>query len=102
MPFADRIGVVTVLQEDLRQHPILEWDIAVTAGVATGTFGDAGHAVRVMIAPSDKTGARRRSQRRRMHIIVEQPVSGERVQIRCINRTTVATELAEAGVVENN
>jgi hypothetical protein len=35
MPFADGIGVITVLQQDLREETVLEGDI----GVITGKTG---------------------------------------------------------------
>src|SRR5262249_36781978 len=57
MPFADGVGVVAILQEDLREHPVLEGNVAVAAGIPRRTFGDAGHAVRVMIAPRQETRA---------------------------------------------
>src|SRR5262245_22994255 len=55
VPLAEGICVVAVLQEDLREETIFERDIAVAAGITGGTFGDAGHGIRVMVAAGNKT-----------------------------------------------
>src|SRR5262245_20068128 len=57
MPFSHGVGVVAVLQEDLGEHPVLEWNVAVAARIARRTFGDARHAVRVMVAPRQEARA---------------------------------------------
>src|SRR5262249_48081559 len=72
MPFAERISVVAILLQDLGKKAVLERDLAVGAREALGPFGDACHAVGVVIAPGQDTGARRRAQRGRVHIVVAQ------------------------------
>ena len=102
VPLADRVGVVAVLQQDFREEAVLERDVAVAARIADGAFGDAGHAVGVVIAPRDHARARRRAQRRRVHVVVAQPVGRQRVEVRRLDRAAVAAEMPEAGVVEHD
>ena len=102
MPLAKGVGVVAVLQQDFREHPVLERNVAVAAGIAGRSFGDAGHAVRVMVAPGHETRARRRTQRRRVHVAVSEPIGRERVEIGGSDRAAVAAEVAEAGVIKDD
>ena len=37
-----------------------------------------------------------------MHIVVAQPVSGECIEIRGVDRAAKTTQMAEAGIVEND
>src|SRR5215831_19597893 len=101
MPLAERVRVVPVLLEDFRKHSVFEWDVAVASGIARRPFGNAGHAVGVMIAPREHARARRRAKRRGVHVVVAEPISGERVQIRSVDWTPVAPKMAEAGVVQD-
>src|SRR5262245_62321932 len=55
VPLAEGIGVVAVLQEDLREETIFERDVAVAAGITGAAFGNAGHGIRVMVAAGNKT-----------------------------------------------
>ena len=50
VPLADHEGVVALLEQHLREHPVLERDHAVVAGEAGRELGDAGHAVAVVVA----------------------------------------------------
>ena len=102
VPLADHECVVALLDQHLREEPVLERHHAVVARIAGGELGDAGHPVAVMVAAGDDTGAARRAERRRVHVRVAQPASGETVEVRCLDRAPVAAELAEAGVVQND
>src|SRR5262245_18673234 len=102
VPFAEGIRVVAVLQEDLREETIFERDVAVAARITGGAFGNAGHGIRVMVAAGNKTRARRRAQRGRVHVVVTQTVLREGIQVGCLAGSTEAADLAEAGVVEDN
>ena len=47
----------TPLVQHLRQQAVLEGDICVGAGIAGRAFGDTGHAIEMMVAPGQDTGA---------------------------------------------
>ena len=99
VPLAEGIGVVALLEQDLRQHAVLERDVAVAAGVPGGAFGDARHRVRVMIAAGQHAAPGRRAERRGVHVVEEQSVGRESIDVRRLDRAAVATHLAKAGVV---
>src|SRR5262249_10518941 len=60
------------------------------------------HPVRMMVAAGQKTRARRRTKRRRVHVVVEQAILRKAVQIRGIDWRAVAAELAKTGVVQDD
>ena len=78
VPLADHVGVVAVRQQHLRQEAVLERDQAVVARVAGRHLGDARHPVAVVVAAGDHARPARRAQRRRVHVVVAQPIGGER------------------------
>ena len=100
VPLADHVGVVTLLEQDLRQEPVLHRHDAVVPGVAGGELGDRGHPVGVMVAAGDDARPARRAQRRGVHVVVPQPVRGDRVERRGRDRAAVTTELTEPGVIQ--
>ena len=102
VPLPDHERAVALLDQDLRQHPVLERHHAVVARIAGRQLGDAGHPVRVMVAAGDDARPRRRAQRRRVHVVVAQPLGRDPVQVRRPDRAPVAAELTEAGVVEHD
>ncbi len=99
VPLAERVRVVSVLQQDLGQHPVLERDVAVPAGIAGGPFRDARHRVRMVIAAGQDARARRRAERGRVHVVEEESVLRERVDVRRLDRAAVAPHLPEPGIV---
>ena len=99
VPLAEGIGVVAFLEQDLRQHAVLERDVAVAAGVSGGAFGDARHRVRVMIPAGQHAAPGRRAERRGVHVVEEQSVGSERIDVRRLDRAAIAPHLAKAGVV---
>ena len=102
MPLADAIGGVALLQQHLGQKAVLERDRAIAAGIAGRSLGDAGHRVGMMIAAGQNARARRRAERGRVHVGEEQPVLGQLVDVRRVDRRAVAAELAEARVVDDD
>src|SRR5579872_4502470 len=55
-----------------------------------------------MVAPGEQRGAGRRTQRRGMEIGVAQTTLGEAIDVRRIDGRTVAAEMREAGIVEQD
>ena len=102
VPFADGVGVVAVLQQDLREVAVLEGDHPVAAGITGGALGDAGHAVGVVVAPGHQAGAGGRAERGRVEVAVAQPAGRQRVEVRRADGRAVTAELAEAGVVQHD
>ena len=102
MPLADHVGAVAVRQQHLRQEAVLERDQPVVARIAGRHLGDARHPVAVVVAAGDHARPARRAQRRRVHVVVAQPIGGQAVQVRRRDRAAVAAELAETGVVEHD
>src|SRR5262245_58501801 len=56
----------------------------------------------MMIASSYKAHARRRTKRGGVQVVVSQAVSRQRIDVRCVHRTAVTTQLAETYVIQNN
>ena len=102
VPLSQGIRVVTVLEQDLRQKAVLERDVTVAAGKAGGAFGDAGHGVGMVVAAGQDARARGRTEGRGVHVVEEQPVLRQVVDVRRFNRTAVAAHLAETRVVLHN
>ncbi len=102
VPFAEGIGVVALLLQDLRQHAVLERHIAVAARIAGRALGNAGHGVGVVVAAREDARARGRAERRGVHVDVAQAVGGQGVQVRRADRAAEAPELAEASVVQHD
>ena len=101
VPLTGGIGAVTMLVQYLRQKPVLEGNVAVVAGKPSGYFGDPGHRVRVMIPPGQHACPRRRAKRRCVHVVIDEAVRRERVEVRRVDRAAVATELAKPCVVQD-
>ena len=80
VPLADAEGVVALLQQHLAEHAPVKGQDAVVAGVAGGGLGDRGQPDRVVVAPGQDAAARRRAQRRGVHVGVAQAVGGQAVQ----------------------
>ena len=99
---ADHVRAVAVGQQHLRQEPVLERDLAVVTRVAGGELVDRRGRVRVVVAPGDDARPRRRAQRRGVHVRVQQPARGQRVQVRRRDRAAVTAELPESGVIQHD
>ena len=68
VPLAHHQSAVAALDQDLREHPVLERHHPVVAGEPAGQLGDGRHAVAVVVASGDDARAARRAQRRRVHV----------------------------------
>ena len=99
VPFPERERAVSMLEQHFGKEAVLERDVAVAAGIAGRSLGDARHRVRVMVASREDARARRRAERRRVHAVEEQAVRSQGVDVRRLDRAAVAAHLAEAGVV---
>ena len=102
VPLADAEGGVAVREQHLGEEAVLERDGAVGSRVAGRALGDARHGVGVVVAPGQHAGARRRAERRRVHVGVPQTVLRQPVQIGRVDRCAVATELPVTGVVQHD
>ena len=102
MPFADAIGCVTLLQKHLGQKAVLKRNRAIAARKARRALGDAGHGVRMMIAAGQHAGTRRRTERGRVHVVEQEAILRELVDVRRRDRRAVAAELAKSGVVDDD
>ena len=101
VPLTDAERVVAVLQQHLRQHPVLEWHAAVIARVAGRELHDARHAVRVVVATGQDARPCRGTQRRRVHVRVAQPLRGHTIDIRRLDEPAEARQLTVPHVVEH-
>ena len=72
VPLADHVGVPTALAEHLGDVAALERDVAARVGEAGRGFGDAGHAVRRVVAAGQQARTRRRAQRGGVEVRVHQ------------------------------
>ena len=102
MPFPDAVGVIAMLKQDLGEEAILERDRAVAAWIARRAFRDAGHRIRMMIASGDDARARRRTERRRVHVGVTAGRSWPAINIGRVDRRAVTAELSKTGVVDHD
>ncbi len=74
-------------------------DDAVVAGETGGLLGDHAEAGRVVIAPGDERGARRRAERGGEHAVVAQTFVGDAVHRRRGNHAAEGAGHAESGVI---
>ena len=58
--------------------------------------------VRLVVAAGQDAGTRRGAQCGGVHVVVEQTVRCQTVQVRGLDRTTVATQLTETSVVQDD
>src|SRR5262245_31846419 len=56
----------------------------------------------MMSAPGDDARACRRTERRRVHIAISQPVLRQSINVRRVNRRAVTAQLPEASVIEHD
>ena len=96
---AEPRGPVAVVLQDPADRRLVPRHDAVVAGVAGRLLGDDAEAHRVVVAPGDQRGARRRAQRRRVEVGVAQAVRGDAVEVRRRDHAAEGAGDAEAGVV---
>jgi hypothetical protein len=102
MVLAHQVGAVPVRQQHLRQEPVLERDLSVVTRVARGHLVDRRGRVRVMVTAGHDARPRRRAQRRGVHIRIQQPAGGQRIQIRRGDRAAITPQLPEPGVIQHD
>ena len=90
---------VTVVAQDATDGGIVHANDAVVAGETGGLFGDHAEADRVVIAPGERRGTRRRAQRSRENAVVAQAFIGDAVHGRCRDDAAEGARNAETRVV---
>ena len=85
--------------QDAADGGLVLGDDAVVAGEAGGLLGDHAEAGRVMVAPGDERGARRRAERGGVDVVVAQTVLRDAIHRRRRNDAAEGARHAEAGVV---
>jgi len=102
VPLAEAVGVVPLLEKDLRKEAVLERDVAVRSRIPRGAVREARQVVGMVIPARDDAGAGRRTERRRVHAAIEQTIGGQGIDVRGFDGAAVASQMAEAGVIEND
>ncbi len=93
-----RRGVAVITQHAADGRLVLA-DDAVVARESRRLLGDDTEAGRVMVAPGDQRGARRRAQRGREDPVVAQAFTGDAVHGRCRDDAAEGARHAEAGII---
>ena len=101
VPLAHDVRVPAALAEDLRQQRALARDVAARIREAGGGLGDAGHAVRGVVAAGQETRASGRAQGRGVEVRVLQAMVGDAVDVRRLDQTAVRLHGREANVIEH-
>ena len=91
MPLADDVGVPAALAEDLGDHRALAGDVAARVREPRRRLGDARHRVRRVVAARQEAGARRRAERRRVEVRVQQPAVGDPLDVRRLDQARRTT-----------
>ena len=102
VPLADAVGVVARRLQDLGEEPVLERDVPVRAGKSGGPVGQTRQVIRMMVAAVDDARPRWRAQRGGVHVRVQQAVCGQRVDVRRGDRASIAAEVTEPHVVDDD
>ena len=102
VPLPHRQRRVAVLAEDLRKHAVLPRDGPVVAGEAEPHLGYDAEAVGVVVARRHEAGARRRAQRRGVHVVEPQPAGRQRIHVRRVDRCAEAAELGEPDIIQDH
>jgi hypothetical protein len=90
---------IAVVEQDAADRGLVLADDAVVAGEAGRLLGDHAEAGRVVVAPGDQRGARRRAQRGGEDAVVAQAFVGDAVHGRRRDDAAEGARHAEAGVV---
>ena len=102
MPLADHVRVPAALPEDLLDLPVLRRDHPARVREPDRRLGDTRHAVARVIAPRQQARARRRAQRRRVHLRIAHSVRDDPLDVWRRNRAAVAAQRRVAHVVEHD
>jgi hypothetical protein len=90
---------VAVVAQDTADRGVFRADDAVVAGEAGGLLGNHAEADRVMVAPGNQRGTRRRAERGGEHPVVAQPVGRDAVHGRCRDDAAESARHGESGIV---
>ncbi len=90
---------VAVLEQNATDGRVVDADDAVVAGIARRLLRDDAEAHRVMVAPGNQRGPRRRTQRCRVEVGVAQAVGGDPVERRRRDDPSEGARRGEADVV---
>ena len=101
VPLADAKGIITLRQQHLADHALVERQDGVVAGVPSRSLGDRAKTHRVVIAPGGNTGTRRRAQGRGVHVGVAQAIGGQAVQHGRLDQPAEARQLPVADIVQH-
>ncbi len=96
---AEPRGGVAVVQQNASDGGLVLGDDAVVAGEARGLLGDHAEADRVMVAPGDERGARRRAERGGVDVVVAQTVLRDAIHRRRRDDAAEGARHAEPGVI---
>lgn len=98
----DHERAVPMIDQHLGQEAILKRNDPVVSGVAARQLRDARHRVAVMIAACQNARPARRTQRRRVHVAIAQPVRRQSVEAGRLDRAAVTAQLAESRIVQDD
>ena len=99
---AEPRGGVAVFLEDSADGRLVLGDDAVVARESRGLFGYHAEAGRVMVAPGDQRGARRRAERGGVDVVVAQAVFREAIHRRRRDDAAERAGYAKAGVIRHD
>ncbi len=102
VPLPDDVGVPAELAEHRGDHRALSGDMPAGVREPRCGLGDARHRVRRVVATRQETGARRRAERRRVEVRVQQPPIGDPLDVRRLDQTSERLHRREADVVEDD
>jgi hypothetical protein len=102
MPLAHGVGPVAMLAQDLGHRRRLACDAALVARKTARPLADDADPDRVRVAPGEQARARGRAHRRNVKVRVAQAARGECVDARRRDLGTVAAEVGEPDVIEND
>ena len=88
--------------EDRRDHRALARDVTTRVREARRRLGDAGHRVRRVVATRQQAGARRRAERGRVEVRVEEAAVGDALDVRRLDQAAEGLHRREADVVEDD
>ena len=102
VPLAHRERRVVLLAQQLRHRRRMLRNRAAHVRVARIEMRNRPHPHRVVVAPRQQRGTRRRAERRHMEIAEAQPACGQPINVRRRNRRAVAAQMREAQIVEQD
>ncbi len=99
---AEPRGGVAVIEQNPPDGGLVLGDDAVVAGETRGLLGDHAETGRVMVAPGDERGARRRAERGGVDVVVAQAVIRDAIHRRRRDDAAEGARHAESGVIRDD